>query len=91
MSEAEKSYGGHVYDVLKAMGGYAHIVGSLNYDQIQQLKTADENSTLKLFFGKAFAIPKVYIGLDPKTFAEMLVRDSNKQAAAMVAMMPCIF
>lgn len=91
MNDAEKSYGQEVYDALMAAGGYAYIAGPLNYRQIQKLKVADQDATLKLFFGKVFAIPSKFCSLDPKAFAKQIIQDSFEKAAAMVAALPCVF
>ncbi len=91
MSDAEKSYGQEVYDALMAAGGYAYIAGPLNYRQIQKLKVADQETTLKLFFGKVFAIPQKFLSLDPQAFAKQIIRDSYEKASAIVAALPCVF
>jgi hypothetical protein len=70
-----------LYRELRKLSGYDLIAGKLNYEAIQQLKQADRETTLKLFYGSSYEVLQQLKTEEPEEVARYLVENAKAAAA----------
>lgn len=76
----QETFGSQVYHELQCLSAFETLTRTLNYEAIQRLKQADQETTLRLF--EAAGIPlNSDSELDPKTVATCIVEEARRRAA----------
>jgi hypothetical protein len=86
MSQIEP-FGNRLLAELKAAQQFDFVISKLNYDAIQQLKRADRDETVKLFWGSSYDVLEVIKTKEPAEVAAYLAERKAQDAEAAAAIL----
>jgi hypothetical protein len=90
MASESEPYGAQLLTEIRKLKRLDLITNKLDYQGIQQLKQADRETTLKMFYGSSYALLQLIKSKEPAEVAQALVQaqqdDSGAAAAIMIAL-----